>query len=195
MSLSYGLTTWAAKLPFLHMNHVLIILGFALKGLGFRWVITLGAIAYFLRFADFAWTTPETKNLAFIGIALHGFCFAFFFAAAFLYIDRAAPKDARHSAQTAFGIAILGIGPILSGFFNGWLDGVGGAGESMSESGWITLQWREILSTVGVEFAQETTNYSAIWWTLAIVGAFAALLMCIAFTDDSDRSSSSSTAD
>ena len=39
--------------------------------------------------------------------AFHGFCFAFFFAAGFIYVDKLADDDVRHSAQTVFGIIIL----------------------------------------------------------------------------------------
>ena len=177
---------------------VLAVLGWFLKGLGFRLVITIGAIAYFLRFADFAWATDAGMNLAYIGIALHGFCFAFFFAAAFMFIDKAAPKDARHSAQTAFGIAILGLGPILSGFFNGWLDSVGASAETIAKAtpeeqiGAVTIWWREFLvDWFGVSYAGSDASYPAIWWTLALVGAVAAVLVIVAFTDDSAKSSQS----
>ena len=167
---------------------VLAVLGLFLKTLGYRWVITIGAIAYFLRFADFAWATESGKNIAYIGIALHGFCFAFFFAAAFMFIDRAAPKDARHSAQTAFGIAILGIGPIVSGVFNGWLDLVGKpAGATGLDS--FTVWWRGVLEGFGAAPPTDGTGYEAIWWTLAIVGLLAGVLVFIAFTDDSEKSS------
>ncbi|MDG1359743.1 MAG: MFS transporter [Phycisphaerales bacterium] len=171
---------------------VLGVLGWFLKRLGFRLVITIGAIAYFLRFADFAWATDGGKNLAFIGIALHGFCFAFFFAAAFMFIDRAAPKEARHSAQTAFGIAILGVGPILSGFFNGWLDQVGATGDAVANLGSTTMWWREFLTNrLGIVYPDAGVGYPAIWWTLALVGALAAILVVVAFTDDSAKSASS----
>jgi len=32
-----------------------------------------------------------------------------------------APSDIRHSAQTVFGILILGGGPVIGGFLSGWL--------------------------------------------------------------------------
>ena len=154
---------------------------------------TIGAIAYFFRFADFAWATGGPKELAFIGIALHGFCFAFFFAAAFIFIDRAAPKQARHSAQTAFGIAILGVGPILSGVFNGWLDQVGAATTpaALEDVGDLALKWRSVLERMGVPFTEQGVSYEAIWWTLAIVGALSAVIVLVAFTDDSYKSSAS----
>jgi hypothetical protein len=140
-------------------------------------------------------------NLAYLGIALHGFCFAFFFAAAFMFIDRAAPKDARHSAQTVFGIAILGIGPILSGFFNGWLDDVGSSPKVLSDGtlegidisyAWllpVTNWWQGVLGNFGIEFSNSGVNYQAIWWTLAIVAAIASIIVLILFTDDSRKSS------
>ena len=48
-------------------------------------------------------------------------CYACFFAGAFIYTDRVAPADVRHSAQTVFGILILGGGPVLGGLLSGWL--------------------------------------------------------------------------
>ena len=52
---------------------------------------------------------------------LHGICYACFFASAYIYTDRVAPADVRHSAQTVFGIIILGGGPVLGGLLSGWL--------------------------------------------------------------------------
>jgi nucleoside transporter len=104
----------------------LAILGGVIAAFGYRWTLTIGALAYFVRFALFAIASGDAEWAAYVGIGLHGLCFAFFFACAFLYIDRVAPKDIRHSAQTAFGIVILGLGPILAGFYNGFLDAAGG---------------------------------------------------------------------
>ena len=137
--------------------------------------------AYILRFADFAATTPATQGLAYAGIALHGFCYAFFFAAAFLLVDRIAPRDARHSAQTAFGIAILGIGPILAGLYNGWLDVVGGmapadpAGSSLpalaKAANSLAAWWQGVLGAAGVTITPGTLSWPAVWWTQAAIAA------------------------
>ncbi|MGI8905464.1 MAG: MFS transporter [Candidatus Sumerlaeaceae bacterium] len=90
-------------------------LGAMLARLRFKWVITIGALAYFLRYAIFG--TPGLPiSIIVISQALHGFCYACFFAAAYIYVDRIATSDIRHSAQTVFGIIILGIGPVLSAF-------------------------------------------------------------------------------
>jgi MFS family permease len=57
-----------------------------------------------------------------LALALHGMCYAGFFATAFLYVERVAPADIRHSAQTVFGIVILGLGPVAAGLFNQYFD-------------------------------------------------------------------------
>jgi nucleoside transporter len=160
----------------------LAVLGGFLARFGYRTVLVIGCLAYFLRFADFAVATDARWWLAYAGIALHGFCFAFFFAASFLYVDRVAPADARHSAQTAYGIAILGIGPILSGFFNGWLDQV--AAPAGQEVGALAQAWREVLIGLHVPIT-EGTNWGAMWWTLAAVGLAAFALMLVGFWDRS----------
>ncbi|MFO0782655.1 MAG: MFS transporter [Phycisphaerales bacterium] len=159
----------------------LAALGWFISKLGFKSVLTIGALAYFLRFADFASTTADNRGLAYLGIALHGFCYAFFFAAAFLYIDRTAPRDARHSAQTAFGIAILGLGPVLAGVYNGFLDTVAtapaaGAAAPGGLAGW----WQGALSSMGVSLTPGALSYPAVWWTEAAIGAAVFVLMLVA---------------
>lgn len=100
---------------------VMAVLGAMLARLGFRKVIAIGAFAYFLRYA--IWSFPELFPVpVLIGSQfLHGICYACFFAAAFIYTDRVAPADVRHSAQTVFGIIILGGGPVLGGLLSGYL--------------------------------------------------------------------------
>jgi len=100
----------------------LAILGFLLARLGYQWTLALGCLAYALRFALFAITTPEIKWLMPTATILHGLCYGCFFAGAFIYVERIATPDIRHSAQTVFGIIILGIGPVLAGLYNQYLD-------------------------------------------------------------------------
>lgn len=100
----------------------LALLGLFLSRLGYRWILVIGCLAYFIRFAIFAVGTEETRALVAAANALHGLCYGCFFAGAYVYVERVAPEDVRHSAQTVFGIIILGIGPVLAGFYNEWLD-------------------------------------------------------------------------
>ncbi len=91
---------------------VMVATGWLLRRLGFRWVIALGCLAYVVRYAIFASSLPAEVIVA--SQALHGLCYACFFAAAFIYVDRIAPEDVRASAQTVFGIIILGVGPVAA---------------------------------------------------------------------------------
>ena len=95
-------------------------LGIFLKRLGFKKVITIGIAAYFLRYAIFG-TAMLPVWIMVVSQAFHGFCYAFFFAAAYIYVDKMADDDVRHSAQTVFGIIILGGGPVIGGWLSGYL--------------------------------------------------------------------------
>src|SRR5207237_529062 len=86
----------------------LAILGLFIKRIGYKWIIVLGALSYAVRYAMFA--AFPTTNMVQLAMLLHGACYGFFFAGAFLFVERIAPSDIRHSAQTAFGIIILGLG-------------------------------------------------------------------------------------
>ncbi|MGN6724345.1 MAG: MFS transporter [Tepidisphaeraceae bacterium] len=95
----------------------LLLLGMFIKRLGYKWVLTLGCLAYAVRFGIFALGTPPALVIA--SQALHGLCYGCFFAGSFLLVDKIATADIRHSAQTVFGIIILGVGPILASVYNG----------------------------------------------------------------------------
>jgi MFS family permease len=45
----------------------------------------------------------------------------FFFVAAFIYVDIAAPDDIRHSAQSLITFVTYGIGLYLGSLFAGWI--------------------------------------------------------------------------
>jgi len=126
----------------------MVFLGYFLKNLGFRKVITIGTVAYFARYAVFG-TESLPVWLIVISQALHGICFAFFFAAAFMYVDRITDKDIRHSAQTVFGIIILGGGPVIGGWISGYLQEMYTANGVFNFSNfWYTIAGLSILTTV-----------------------------------------------
>ena len=126
----------------------MIFLGYFLKNLGFRKVITIGTVAYFARYAVFG-TESLPVWLIVVSQALHGICFAFFFAAAFMYVDRITDKDIRHSAQTVFGIIILGGGPVIGGWLSGFLQEYYTVNDVFNFSNfWYTIAGLSILTTV-----------------------------------------------
>lgn len=138
-------------------------LGYFIKRLGFRRVITIGTFAYFARYVVFGMTNLPVWLIV-ISQAFHGFCYAFFFAAAFIYVDKVADEDVRHSAQTVFGIIILGGGPVLSGFLSGTL--------------------KNIYTPEGGDF-----NFSQFWYTLAIIGLVATIFFVYFFRPEAERNS------
>ena len=104
---------------------VLAILGLFLKKLGYKWVLVLGALSYVLRYGIFAGVlaSPEpSQGIVQAAMVLHGLNYGFFFAGSFLYVEKVAPENIRHSAQTVYGIIILGAGPVLAGFYNQQFD-------------------------------------------------------------------------
>ena len=89
---------------------------------------------------------------------LHGICYACFFAGAYIYTDRVAPPDVRHSAQTVFGIIILGGGPVLGGLLSGWL------ADTYAQSGGVV-------------------DYGALWRVVSLIGLAAALFFWTMFRE------------
>src|SRR5439155_8739970 len=88
------------------------LLPFFLFRMGMEWVLVLGMFCWGLRYFLFAHAGPEgfAYLLAIAGIALHGFCFDFFFAAGFIHCDNEAPRDIRASAQALFSLLTYGVG-------------------------------------------------------------------------------------
>jgi len=88
-----------------------------LKRYGMRRTLAIGVIAWPVRYIIFAIGAPAWLVIA--SLALHGFCYVFFFVAAFIYVDKVAPPDIRASAQSLIAIVSLGLGRFLGSLFAG----------------------------------------------------------------------------
>ena len=97
----------------------MFLLGYVLKRLGWRWTMILGVLGHGARFAIFTYW-PEPAPAVLIN-AVHGICYAFFFATVYIFVDEFFPKDVRSSAQGLFNVLILGIGPFTANFLCGLL--------------------------------------------------------------------------
>ena len=93
------------------------VLSVALKKYGMRRTLAIGVIAWPIRYVIFAIGSPGWLVIA--SLALHGFCYVFFFVAAFIYVDKVAPPDIRGSAQSMIAIVALGLGRFLGSLFAG----------------------------------------------------------------------------
>jgi len=92
-------------------------LSIALKRYGMRRTLAIGVIAWPIRYIIFAIGAPAWLVIG--SLALHGFCYVFFFVAAFIYVDKIAPPDIRASAQSLIAIVALGLGRFLGSLFAG----------------------------------------------------------------------------
>jgi nucleoside transporter len=116
------------------------LLSWALQKYGMRRTLTLGILAWPIRYIIFVIGTPSWLVIA--SLALHGFCYVFFFTAAYIYVDSIAPKDIRHSAQGLIAIIILGFGNFVGSLFCGWIQNLftsttfNAAGEAVRAINW-----------------------------------------------------------
>jgi len=95
------------------------VLGYFLARLGWRWTMTIGILGHVARFFVFSIGHPVWLVVA--SNLVHGFCYAFFFASVYIFVDEHFPKDARASAQGLFNLLILGLGPFVGSLLWGWL--------------------------------------------------------------------------
>lgn len=89
------------------------VLGMVLKNLGWRATMIVGIMGHAIRFAVYAFVPGAAWLMVFIQ-ALHGVCYAFFFATVYIFVDAYFPKDVRSSAQGLFNVMILGIGALVA---------------------------------------------------------------------------------
>lgn len=98
----------------------LLALPWFLETFGMRWVLVTGMAAWGLRYAIF--TVGQPFPLVLVGLALHGICFDFFFAAGFIYVEQSAPPEIRNSGQALFGALTYGLGMYLGTEASGWIN-------------------------------------------------------------------------
>jgi nucleoside transporter len=140
---------------------VMAALGLMLKRFGFRWVLLIGGASYVARYLVFGSTFLPVSVIV-MSQAFHGLCFACFFAAAFIYIDKLAEPDIRHSAQTVFGTVLFGLGPVAGGWLNGALARV-------------------------YSDADGAVDYRRFWYTAAAVATVAVVALFVAFRDQTRK--------
>lgn len=85
-----------------------LILPVTFPRLGYQWTLALATGLWLLMFLTYA--RLRQRNLVIASMALHGLAFAFFFDAAFIYVNRVAPPEIRGSAQALYTTVTLGLG-------------------------------------------------------------------------------------
>lgn len=100
------------------------MLGNLLKTLGWRKTMILGTLSQSVRFGVYALGSPELLWPVIAVNVVHGFAYACFFGAVYIFVDENFPKDVRTSAQSLFNLMILGISALVSNFVWGGLGDV-----------------------------------------------------------------------
>ncbi len=146
---------------------MLAVLGKLLTRFGFRPILLVGAGCFVLRYILFSMV--QLPVAAFVAAqALHGICFACFYATAFIYVDRLADEGIRHSAQTLFTLVMMGVAPLLAGLLNSRLASML-TGEGL---------------TMGL------ADYGGYWRGTALIGVVAFLILAALFRDETESSES-----
>lgn len=145
----------------------LVSLPIFLKKFGIKTVLAIGLFSWALRYFLFANGGHEgvPLMLAILGIALHGLCFDFFFAAGFIHVDKTAPRDLRASAQALLGVLVYGLGTWLGtlacGVLNSWYtteDGTRWYEFWMVPTGVIFITFLAFITLFRVKPIQETAS-------------------------------------
>jgi MFS family permease len=106
---------------------MIFMLPWVLPRWGVRKTLLIGILAWPIRYFIFAFTYPVYETMPWMvwvsiaSLALHGFCYVFFFVVAFIYTDMVSPTDIRSSAQALINVAVLGFGALIGALFAGEL--------------------------------------------------------------------------
>lgn len=85
-----------------------LILPVTFPKLGYQWTLAIATGMWLVMFL--AYSQLRQRNLVIASMALHGLAFAFFYDAAFIYVNRVAPPEIRGSAQALYTTVTLGLG-------------------------------------------------------------------------------------
>ncbi|MDF1850999.1 MAG: MFS transporter [Verrucomicrobiales bacterium] len=92
----------------------MLLIPFFFRRLGVKYMILVGMLAWVARYLLFAFGAPDQVAwMLFLGIALHGICYDFFFVTGFMYTDKVAPKAVSGQAQSLLVFVTQGIGMLI----------------------------------------------------------------------------------
>jgi nucleoside transporter len=155
-----GMTNVENKMSLGQVSEVffMLMIPFAFRRLGVKWMLIVGLIAWIVRFAGFGYGNASSEWLLYLAIVLHGVCYDFFFVTGQIYTDNKAGEKYRSSAQGLITIATYGIG--------------------MGIGSWIAGIVADMYTVDGIK------NWTSIWMVPAGIAAVVLVLFVLFFTDN-----------
>jgi len=153
--------------PFLAANHIanvsgvmsvgqmsefffMLLIPLFFRRLGVKTMLLIGMCAWFLRYAMFAaGITESTRWLIYLGVALHGVCYDFFFVVGYMYTDKIAKPEIKGQAQGLVTLFTYGIGMLIGSQATGALfNRVVSAQGDAALPQWQALWWYPALAAL-----------------------------------------------
>lgn len=118
----------------------MLLIPFFFRHLGIKYMLLVGMLAWTARYFLFAFGAPgEIAWFMYIGIALHGVCYDFFFVTGFIYAEKKAGEKIKGQAQSLLVLFTQGIGMYFGNIIAGNLFNSTVTGEGAE----ALFQWKE----------------------------------------------------
>lgn len=120
--------------------------------LGVKWMLGVGMLAWFLRYALFALGAPEpTVWMILAGIAIHGICYDFFFVTGQIYVDMKASDKIRGQAQGLIVLITYGVGMLIGAQIAGQVYNMFlGEQARLTPDQWVQFWWVPAIFSLAV---------------------------------------------
>ena len=135
------------------------------RKLGIKYVIAVGILAWVLRYACFALgaaTGTTATALVIVGIALHGFCYDFFFVSGQVYVDQSTPPQVRGQCQGMNIFCTQGVGMVIGAMVAQKLE-------------------RNAFGSVAIISPESLALWPKLWWPLCAMAAGILVIFLLAF--------------
>ncbi|MEX0905045.1 MAG: MFS transporter [Balneolaceae bacterium] len=140
----------------------MVLMPFFFIRLGVKWMLGIGMLAWFARYALFALGAPDAVTWMILGgIALHGICYDFFFVTGQIYVDLKSNDKIRGQAQGLIVLITYGVGMLI---------GAQLAGQTYN-------------LFLGDQAALSLNQWYQFWWVPAIFAAAIMIFFMISFND------------